>query len=99
MTLDLTSLAERRRNGETWKAIADAVSIPESTLRGRLRIAGLLPPKRVRGKRVATVSAPAAAPATPTASSSFVPPAWYPALRYARMNASDSSVNRSVNVL
>jgi midasin (ATPase involved in ribosome maturation) len=85
MSVDLQAVIDQRKQGKTWEAIAKSVALPESTLRGRLRVAGLLQRKAKGAKAVAQAAAtavpPAAAPAV--ASSNFVAPTWYPLLRYA----------------
>jgi midasin (ATPase involved in ribosome maturation) len=89
LVIDLKSAAARRQQGEHWDSIAGSFRIPESTLRGRLRSAGLLQRGARRGKRTtpATPAQPGTATQPPTQapspSPSFVPPAWYPPLRYA----------------
>jgi midasin (ATPase involved in ribosome maturation) len=87
--MDLNEVHERRKQGEKWKTLAEQAGMPATTLRGRLYRAGLLVKssgrKSPRRKAVVTKSpatAPAAAAAAP-ARSSFVPPSWYPMLRYA----------------
>jgi nitric oxide reductase NorQ protein len=82
MTHDLQSVSDRRTQGDTWQVIANGLSIPESTLRGRMRRAGLIKASATPRKiaKHAHTPAPAAAPA---AIGTFVPPGWYPLLRYA----------------
>src|SRR4051812_31175913 len=48
-TETLQAAAESRKQGQSWETIAKGLAIPESTLRGRLRLAGLLPPCKPRG--------------------------------------------------
>lgn len=112
-TTDLQTVIERRKQGEKWQTIADALSLPESTLRGRLRAAGLIQrkaraaavaaspakPRKAKAAAAAAITAavesateaveaiaPAAetvAPVVAPVASTFIPPSWYPLLRYA----------------
>jgi len=83
MSVDSSSIVARRQAGETWQSIAASLSMPESTLRGRLRRGGQLTPT-IDPSQAPTAPVAAAAAAVPVASgAAFVAPTWYPLLRYA----------------
>ena len=41
-TIDWANVAERRRNGESWRVLAESLGLPETTIRGRLRTLGFI---------------------------------------------------------
>src|SRR5437763_1768308 len=87
MNVDIQTVIDRRNSGEKLVLIAKSLSMPESTLRGRLRRAasGQYHPKpRAAKARIANaVNAAAPVPVVPVSSGTFVPPSWYALLKYA----------------